>query len=45
VENKHLVYLLILLFIGFSFADEKQWAGLGNWWSSTRLVKKAPFLK
>ena len=43
--DEHLVYLLILLIIGFGFVDEDQFIGLGNWWRNTPLVKKAPFLK
>lgn len=43
--DQHLVYLLVLLIIGFDFKRKDQWAGLGRWWSNTSLVKKAPFLK
>jgi thiosulfate dehydrogenase [quinone] large subunit len=43
--DEHLVYMFLLLVIGFDFAEEDQWAGLGNWWRSTKLVQKAPFLK
>lgn len=43
--DEHVVYLLLLLLVGFVFVEEEQWAGLGNWWKNTKLVKKAPFLK
>ncbi len=43
--DEHVVYLLILLIIGFSFTEKEQWGGLGNWWRNTELVKKAPILK
>ncbi len=42
--DEHIIYLLILLLIGFYFSKQDQWAGLGNWWRETKLVKKAPFL-
>lgn len=43
--DEHIIYLLILLLIGFIFIKEEQWASLGNWWKNTKLVKKAPFLR
>ncbi|MDZ7837936.1 MAG: DoxX family membrane protein [Actinomycetota bacterium] len=43
--DEHIIYLLLLLLIGFSFTKKEQWAGLGNWWRNTKLVKKAPFLE
>ena len=43
--DEHIVYLLILLLIGFVFSEQEQWASLGNWWKNTKLVKRAAFLK
>ncbi|MGM0366464.1 MAG: hypothetical protein ACQEP5_08000 [Actinomycetota bacterium] len=42
--DEHIIYLLVLILIGFSFTRQEQWASLGNWWSNTKLVKKVPFL-
>ncbi len=42
--DEHIIYILVLLLIGFGFTQEEQWGGLGNRWQNTSLVKKAPFL-
>lgn len=41
--DDHVLIILILLILLFTKAG--QIAGLGKWWVSTRLVKKAPYLE
>jgi len=43
--DEHVVYLLLLILIGFSFTTEEQWVGLGNLWKKTKIVKNSPFLQ
>lgn len=43
--DEHIVYLLILLLIGFVFTKYENWASLSKWWTDTKLVKKVPFLQ
>ncbi|MCA9329729.1 hypothetical protein KDA11_03725, partial [Candidatus Saccharibacteria bacterium] len=41
--DEHIVYILVLLTIGF--ANKYQKWGLGRWWSGTSLVRRYPFLQ
>ena len=43
--DEHIVYLLLLLVIGFVFTKYEDWASLDKWWSNIKLVKKVPFLQ
>jgi len=41
--DDHLVYILVLL--GLMFSKAGRWAGLGGWWSNTKIVKRFPGLE
>ena len=43
--DDHVIYLLLLILIGFAFTKYEDWASLSNWWKNTKLVKKVPFFQ
>jgi thiosulfate dehydrogenase [quinone] large subunit len=43
--DDHVIYLLLLILIGFAFTKYEDWVSLSNWWKNTKLVKKVPFFQ
>ncbi|HUV25154.1 MAG TPA: hypothetical protein VMW26_06975 [Methanomassiliicoccales archaeon] len=41
--DEHIIYIIAL--IGLAKVKAGQWIGLGEWWSSTKLVKRFPILE
>lgn len=41
--DDHVINIVVL--IGFMLSKAGRYAGLGNWWSRTKLVNKCPFLE